>query len=121
MTQAGSQQQTCHATLRLDPLNPPALSQNPPFNSKTVLSMGIPVPVYDSTGTGSGNPSIDENNGTCAYGGISVNPGHYTVSVSLYPGAKLTQPVTGGVNQVNQSIFKSYKSVLTGTIYVVVG
>jgi len=112
---------SCHDSLRLSPTNPPTLTQDPPFNSKTILSIGVPVPVADSTGTGSGFPSIVPVTGRCATAGLGSYPGRYSVTVHLYPGARVTQPVTGGIDQTDTPTLKSDKTTLTGTIYVVVG
>jgi hypothetical protein len=111
----------CKDSLHLSPTNPPTLTQDPPFNSKTILTMGVPVPVTDSTGAGSGYPSIVPATGRCATAGLGAYPAYHTVTVRLYPGAKVTQPVIGGIDETDTPTMKSDKTTLTGTIYVVVG
>ena len=112
---------SCEDSFHLSPTNPPTLTQDPPFNSKTTLTMGVPVPVEDSNGAGSGYPSIVPVTGRCAMAGLGAYPGYYTVTVRLYPGAKITQPVIGGIDETDTPTLKSDKTTLTGTIYVVVG
>lgn len=69
----------------LDPFNSPTLSQGPPFNSTSELTIKVPNPFEDSAGGGTGNPAIKDTNTSCPalIGGL---PANFTKTVPLHPG-----------------------------------
>ena len=75
---------SCTTGFALDPFNPPSLTQGPPFNSKSELTINVPNPIEDSAG-GTGNPAIRDVNSSCPalIGGL---PGNYVITVPLRPG-----------------------------------
>lgn len=109
---------SCTTGFALDPFNPPTLSQGPPFNSTSELTINVPDPIEDSAGGGTGNPAIKDTNSSCPalIGGL---PGNWTKTVPLRPGTytlaipKTTYPSSGPT--------KTSSSTIQGTINITVG
>ena len=113
----GSPLPTCTTGFKLDPTNPPTLTQGPPFNSKSELTIEVPDPIEDSAGGGTGYPSIISANSCPAL--IGGGPPNYTITVPLHAGTT-TRDVSGsysldGPGKTGTNVFKA------GTIAVTVG
>ena len=75
---------TCTTGFKLDPGNPPTLTQGEPFNSKSELTINVPDRIEDSAGGGTDSPSIISANSCPAL--IGGGPANYTITVPLHAG-----------------------------------
>jgi hypothetical protein len=113
---AGSQPQSCTTGFRLSRTFAPALAEQ---STRSEITIGVPDPVLDSVGTGTGYPSIEPTNSACPPVFAALPP-DFSLTVPLRHDT-VTREVSGGGSYTPSDPSGKGSSTLKGTITVQVG
>lgn len=113
---AGHQPQSCTTGFRLSPTYPPALAEH---STRSEITIGVPKPVLDSVGTGTGPPSIEPTNSECPPVFAALPP-EFSVTFPLRHDT-VTREVSGGDSYTPSDPSGKGSSTMKGTITVQVG